>query len=79
MVGYRANDNAYSISPANFTSTLSSFVDRLRTLYAKQPIFVFTPWGWPNGDGVSPFGLYYDGVYSSVVNKRFVVVRGQHH
>ncbi|KAF8599937.1 hypothetical protein BDV93DRAFT_538822 [Ceratobasidium sp. AG-I] len=70
VIAIGANDNAYSITSANFTNTLSSFVDRLRTLYPKQPIFVFTPWGWPNSDGVSPFGLYYDGVYSSVVNKR---------
>jgi hypothetical protein len=66
----RANDNAYSITPTDFANTLSSFIGKLRTLYRQQPIFVFTPWGWPQGDGVSPFSLYYDGVYSDVVNKR---------
>ncbi|KAG9095080.1 hypothetical protein FS749_011141 [Ceratobasidium sp. UAMH 11750] len=62
-----ANDNSYSITPENFGKTLSEFITKLRTLYAKQDIFVFTPWGWPAWDGFSPFSTYYDGVYGSVV------------
>ncbi|KAG8714162.1 hypothetical protein FRC08_012302 [Ceratobasidium sp. 394] len=62
-----ANDNSHAIAPENFGRTLSEFITKLRTLYLKQDIFVFTPWGWPAGDGVSPFNTYYDGVYGNVV------------
>ncbi|CCO35213.1 hypothetical protein BN14_09328 [Rhizoctonia solani AG-1 IB] len=70
IVAIGANDNAYQISNDKFGDTLLKFVQDIRKLYPKQPLFVFTPWGWPNGDGVSPFSTYYDEVYPSVVNKR---------
>jgi hypothetical protein len=65
-----ANDNSYQVPYENFTTTLSSFIDKTRTLYRKQDIFVLTPWGWPGWDGVSPFSTYYDGVYGNVVNSK---------
>ncbi|KAG8749092.1 hypothetical protein FRC12_013575 [Ceratobasidium sp. 428] len=70
VIAIGANDNAYNITPEAFGNTLSSFISKLRTLYHQQPVFVFTPWGWPQSDGVSPFSTYYDGVYSDVVTKR---------
>ncbi|KAB5591321.1 hypothetical protein CTheo_5237 [Ceratobasidium theobromae] len=65
-----ANDNAYQISSDVFENTLNSFITDLRKLYPQQPLFVFTAWGWPNDDGVSPFGTYYDAVYANAVKKR---------
>ncbi|KAF8690999.1 GDSL-like Lipase/Acylhydrolase family, partial [Rhizoctonia solani] len=70
VIAIGANDNAYQISNEVFSNTLSKFIQDVRKLYPKQPVFVFTAWGWPNSDGVSPFGTYYDEVYPSVVNKR---------
>lgn len=63
-----ANDNSYNVPAADFANTLSDFITHLRTVYPKQPLFVFTPWGWSNGE--SPFGIYYQGVYASVVDKK---------
>ncbi|CAE6462273.1 unnamed protein product [Rhizoctonia solani] len=70
VIAIGANDNAYQLSSDLVGNTLSTFIQDIRKLYPKQPIFVFTAWGWPNDDGVSPFGTYYDQVYPSVVNKR---------
>ncbi|CAE6348699.1 unnamed protein product [Rhizoctonia solani] len=70
VVAIGANDNAYQISNDKFSNTLLTFIQDIRKLYPKQPIFVFTSWGWPNSDGISPFSTYYDEVYPSVVNKR---------
>lgn len=72
MIRYRANDNSNDVTLETFTDNLSSFVDRLRTQYSKQPIFVFSPWGWANSDGVSPFSVYYESAYSGVVNQKYV-------
>ncbi|QRW13030.1 carbohydrate esterase family 2 protein [Ceratobasidium sp. AG-Ba] len=70
VIAIGANDNAYNITPEAFSNTLATFTTKLRTLYRQQPLFVFTPWGWPQGDGESPFSTYYDGVYEDVVKKR---------
>ncbi|CAE6441253.1 unnamed protein product [Rhizoctonia solani] len=70
VIAIGANDNAYQLSSDVVGNTLSTFIQDIRKLYTKQPIFVFTAWGWPNDDGVSPFSTYYDQVYPSVVNKR---------
>ncbi|KAK0440072.1 hypothetical protein EV421DRAFT_1962947 [Armillaria borealis] len=42
------------------------FVHRLRRIYDKLPIFVFTPWGWPAADGEVSY--YYDGKYEEIVS-----------
>ncbi|KAF8602015.1 hypothetical protein BDV93DRAFT_538470 [Ceratobasidium sp. AG-I] len=65
-----ANDNSNDVTLETFTNNLSAFADRLRAQYPKQPIFVFSPWGWANSDGVSPFYIYYPSAYSSVVNQK---------
>ncbi|CAE7176337.1 unnamed protein product [Rhizoctonia solani] len=70
VIAIGANDNAYQLSSDLVGNTLTTFINDIRKLYPKQPIFVFTAWGWPNDDGVSPFSTYYDQVYPSVVNKR---------
>ncbi|KAG8702544.1 hypothetical protein FRC09_004674 [Ceratobasidium sp. 395] len=62
-----ANDFSNKITPENFGTQLTAFVTKLRTLYAKQDIFIFSAWGWPGWDGVSPFSTYYDSIYASVV------------
>ncbi|TDL27075.1 SGNH hydrolase [Rickenella mellea] len=61
-----ANDNAQAVPQASFIQTYVAFIKRLRTLYPHQPIFVFTPWGWPNSDG--SIGQYYPGAYQTVVS-----------
>lgn len=71
--GRRANDNSNDVTLETFTSNLSAFADKLRIQYPKQPIFVFSPWGWANGDGVSPFYIYYESAYSGVVKQKCVV------
>ena len=56
------------MSEASFTQTYLGFVERIRTMYATQPIFVFTPWGWPQPDG--PNTYYYPDAYVDVVAAR---------
>jgi len=63
-----ANDSAQNVTAASFVSTYLAFVARLRTIYTHQPIFVFTPWGWPNADGTSNY--YYNGSYQAIVDAR---------
>ncbi|KAF8064371.1 SGNH hydrolase-type esterase domain-containing protein [Lyophyllum atratum] len=63
-----ANDAAQNVTDAQFVEVYSAFVARLRTIYKRQPIFVFTPWGWPNADG--SIGQYYVGQYHTIVNNR---------
>ncbi|PBK69395.1 hypothetical protein ARMSODRAFT_995406 [Armillaria solidipes] len=43
-----------------------AFIKRLRQHYPDQPIFVFTPWGWPQPDG--SVGYYYVGSYQQIVS-----------
>ncbi|TDL27074.1 SGNH hydrolase [Rickenella mellea] len=61
-----ANDSAQNISASSFIQTYLAFIKRLRTLFPKQPLFIFTPWGWPNADG--SIGQYYPGAYQTIVN-----------
>ncbi|KAL7278773.1 hypothetical protein ACG7TL_007781 [Trametes sanguinea] len=49
-------------------NTYQNFLTRLRGLYSSQPIFVFTPWGWPNADGTISY--YYQGQYERIVDER---------
>ncbi|KAF7352211.1 SGNH-hydro domain-containing protein [Mycena venus] len=63
-----ANDAAQNVTDAQFVQVYTGFVTRLRTIYQHQPIFVFTPWGWPNPDGT--FGEYFEGQYQKIVDLR---------
>ncbi|KAJ7094330.1 SGNH hydrolase-type esterase domain-containing protein [Mycena epipterygia] len=63
-----ANDAAQNVTDAQFVQVYSNFITRLRTIYRHQPIFVFTPWGWPNPDGT--FGEYFEGQYQKIVDLR---------
>ncbi|PBK69341.1 hypothetical protein ARMSODRAFT_886424 [Armillaria solidipes] len=59
-----ANDASQQVSGDEFVYL--EFVHRLRRIYDKQPIFVFTPWGWPAADGEVSY--YYDGKYEEIVS-----------
>ncbi|KAI0369516.1 SGNH hydrolase [Pilatotrama ljubarskyi] len=48
--------------------TYNTFLTRLRGLYPAQPIFIFTPWGWPSADG--SISYYYEGQYERIVKER---------
>ncbi|TCD66242.1 hypothetical protein EIP91_001605 [Steccherinum ochraceum] len=63
-----ANDAAQNVTGNAFEQTYLNFVSRLRTIYHAQPIFVFTPWGWPNADG--SIGQYLQGSYERIVHAR---------
>jgi len=63
-----ANDAAQNVTDAAFVQVYSNFLVRLRTIYTHQPIFVFTPWGWPNADGT--ISQYYQGQYQIIVDQR---------
>ncbi|KAI0041665.1 hypothetical protein FA95DRAFT_1501133 [Auriscalpium vulgare] len=63
-----ANDSAQNVTADAFVDTYLKFVARLRTIYTHQPIFVFTPWGWPQADG--PNSYYYPGSYPKIVESR---------
>ncbi|KAH9919117.1 SGNH hydrolase-type esterase domain-containing protein [Fomitopsis serialis] len=63
-----ANDASWDVPEANFTQTYLAFVERIRTMYPVEPIFVFTPWGWPQPDG--PNSYYYPNAYADVVAAR---------
>ncbi|KAI3614797.1 gdsl-like lipase acylhydrolase domain protein [Moniliophthora roreri] len=49
-------------------SVYTDFLTRIRGLYPRQPVFVFTPWGWPNANGSITY--YYDGAYQRIVGAR---------
>ncbi|KAI0062962.1 hypothetical protein BV25DRAFT_1855253 [Artomyces pyxidatus] len=63
-----ANDSAQNVTADAFVDTYLKFVARLRNIYTHQPIFVFTPWGWPQPEG--PNSYYYDGRYAQIVDSR---------
>ncbi|KAI9058681.1 SGNH hydrolase [Trametes sanguinea] len=63
-----ANDASQNVTADSFVQTYQEFLTRLRGLYPSQPIFVFTPWGWPNADGSVSY--YYQGQYERIVNAR---------
>jgi len=63
-----ANDSAQNVTQPAFVTTYINFIERLRTLYPHQPIFVFTPWGWPQADGTVDY--YYPGAYEEIVTTR---------
>ncbi|KAK7013116.1 SGNH hydrolase-type esterase domain-containing protein [Favolaschia claudopus] len=60
-----ANDASQNVTDTQFVQVYTNFLARLRTIYSQQPIFIFTPWGWPNADGT--FGEYYVGQYQKIV------------
>ncbi|KAG7443256.1 SGNH hydrolase [Guyanagaster necrorhizus] len=62
-----ANDVSHGVSASQFVTVYLSFLQRLRTIYPTQPIFVFTPWGWPQPDGT--VGYYYVGSYEQIVSQ----------
>ncbi|EIW56391.1 SGNH hydrolase [Trametes versicolor FP-101664 SS1] len=66
-----ANDASQNVTADAFVQTYQNFLTRLRGLYPVQPIFVFTPWGWPNADG--SINYYYDGQYERIVQERHVM------
>ncbi|KAJ7724741.1 SGNH hydrolase-type esterase domain-containing protein [Mycena maculata] len=61
-----ANDASQNVTDAHFVQVYTDFIARLRTVYRVQPIFVFTPWGWPNP--VGPPSQYYQGQYQKLVD-----------
>ncbi|KAI0354180.1 SGNH hydrolase [Trametes cingulata] len=63
-----ANDASQNVTADAFVDTYKKFLTRLRGLYPVQPIFVFTPWGWPSADG--SISYYYDGQYERIVRER---------
>ncbi|KAF8994909.1 SGNH hydrolase-type esterase domain-containing protein [Cyathus striatus] len=63
-----ANDASQGVTNDQFVEVYSNFIARLRTTFKKQPIFVFTPWGWPSADG--SISYYYTGLYQEIVNNR---------
>ncbi|KAF8970651.1 SGNH hydrolase [Flammula alnicola] len=63
-----ANDASQNVTSDQFVQVYSDFIARIRTLNPKTPIFVFTPWGWPNADG--SIGYYYQGQYEKIVDDR---------
>ncbi|KAH9910208.1 SGNH hydrolase [Epithele typhae] len=63
-----ANDASQNVTADDFVETYLSFLQRLRKLYLFQPIFIFTPWGWPAADGTVSY--YYEGQYQRIVNTR---------
>ncbi|PPQ80335.1 hypothetical protein CVT25_003618 [Psilocybe cyanescens] len=63
-----ANDASQGISNDQFVQVYTDFIAKLRVLNPKQPIFIFTPWGWPNADG--SINYYYDGQYQKIVDAR---------
>ncbi|TFK68764.1 SGNH hydrolase [Pluteus cervinus] len=63
-----ANDASHSVSNEDFIKVYNDFLTRLRKIYRRQPVFIFTPWGWPNANG--DISYYYDGQYQALVNQR---------
>ncbi|KAF8207823.1 SGNH hydrolase-type esterase domain-containing protein [Mycena galopus ATCC 62051] len=63
-----ANDASQNVTDAEFIQVYTDFITRLRTIYPRQPIFVFSPWGWPNPDGT--VSQYYVGDYQKIVDLR---------
>ncbi|KAK7684463.1 hypothetical protein QCA50_012410 [Cerrena zonata] len=63
-----ANDASQSVTQDSFIKTFLNFISRLRTLYPTQPIFLFTPWGWPSADG--SVSQYYPGAHQQIVQDR---------
>ncbi|KAI0633101.1 SGNH hydrolase [Trametes polyzona] len=65
-----ANDASQNVTADAFVEFYQKFLVRLRTLYPTEPVFVFTPWGWPNADGWISY--YYQGQYERIVQDRHV-------
>ncbi|KAF9552895.1 SGNH hydrolase [Agrocybe pediades] len=63
-----ANDAAQGVSNDQFVQVYSDFLVRIRKLYPHQPIFMFTPWGWPSSDGNVYY--YYQGLYQQILDAR---------
>ncbi|EIN05193.1 hypothetical protein PUNSTDRAFT_107489 [Punctularia strigosozonata HHB-11173 SS5] len=68
VVHIGANDASQNVTDTGFFQVYDNFLTRLRTLYPTQPVFVFTPWGWPQPDG--PNSYYYETVYPEIVKAR---------
>ncbi|KAF4568574.1 hypothetical protein EYR36_010586 [Pleurotus pulmonarius] len=68
VVANSANDVSQGVTPDQFVQEYLDFLKRLRAIYRTQPIFVFTPWGWPSSDG--NVWYYYDGKYEEIVQKQ---------
>ncbi|KAK0200765.1 SGNH hydrolase-type esterase domain-containing protein [Desarmillaria ectypa] len=62
-----ANDVSHNVSASQFVQVYLAFIKRLRQYYPNQPIFVFTPWGWPQPNG--SVGYYYVGSYQQIVSQ----------
>lgn len=60
-----ANDVSH-VSASEFVQIYLAFIKRLRQYYPDQPIFIFTPWGWPQPDG--SISYYYVGSYQQIVS-----------
>ncbi|KAF9027410.1 hypothetical protein BDZ89DRAFT_1101915 [Hymenopellis radicata] len=60
-----ANDASQNVTADDFVFTCIDFIRNLRQLYPVQPIFLFTPWGWPSEDGSVSY--YYEGRYNDIV------------
>ncbi|THU94212.1 hypothetical protein K435DRAFT_165310 [Dendrothele bispora CBS 962.96] len=65
------NDASQGVSDNKFVQVYTTFLQRRRFIYHHliyQPIFVFTPWGWPNADG--SISQYYPGLRQQIVQMR---------
>lgn len=68
IVHIGANDASQNVTAPAFEATYLAFIARLRTLYAAQPLLIFSPWGWPAADGSVSY--YYPGSYQRIVAAR---------
>ncbi|KAI5121486.1 hypothetical protein M0805_003941 [Coniferiporia weirii] len=63
-----ANDNGQNVPADEFVQNYLNFLVHLREIYVRQPILIFTPWGWPQPDG--SIGYYYPGSYEEILSQR---------
>ncbi|KAF9528694.1 SGNH hydrolase-type esterase domain-containing protein [Crepidotus variabilis] len=63
-----ANDAAQGVTDDEFVQVYLEFLVKVRKLYPTQPIFMLTPWGWPNEDGSVYY--YYPGLYQKIFSER---------
>ncbi|KAK0457030.1 SGNH hydrolase [Desarmillaria tabescens] len=61
-----ANDASQQVSGDEFVQVYLDFIHRLRRIYDRQPIFVFTP--------MAEISYYYDGKYEEIVSMRYPTV-----
>ncbi|KAK0472395.1 SGNH hydrolase [Armillaria novae-zelandiae] len=65
IVIHIGEENSAALRAESLISIYLTFIQHLRQYYPDQPIFVFTPWGWPQPDGSVS---YYIGSYQQIVS-----------